>query len=67
MKIDIARRRKRIARIQKIRRSQTAQTGGNQRRRSSVTAPDEKVAPAKINRIICLRWLTQRDAPKIQV
>jgi hypothetical protein len=35
----------------------------NHCRGHSLAAPDKKVAPAKINRIIRLRWLTQRNAP----
>jgi hypothetical protein len=48
MKIDIALRRERVSRIEDGRKSETAQARGNQRRRGSLAASDEKVAPALI-------------------
>ncbi len=59
MKIDISLGRGCICRIEDRREGEATQPRGNQRRGSSLAASDQKAAPAKVNRIIRLRRLSQ--------
>jgi len=59
MKFDIALQRGHIWRIQDRRKRVTAQACGNERRGSTLATADQKVAPANIDRILPLRWLSQ--------
>jgi hypothetical protein len=47
-----------IYRIENRRKDEATQPHGKQRRRSSLAASDQKVAPAKVNRILRFRWLS---------
>jgi hypothetical protein len=65
MKLCPIRRRGRTANIEGKRKGAAPKAYGNQRSGRSLAAADQKVAPAKVNRIIRLRWPTQRIAPEI--
>jgi len=59
MKLDIVLRRGCTCRIENRRKGKTTQPRWNQRRGSSLAASDQKVTPAKINRILRLRPISQ--------
>ena len=65
MEFGGVRRRERILRIEGKRKSQSTELCGNHCCGDSLATTDKKIAAAKINRIIRLRWLTQRNAPGI--